>query len=508
MIINEEIPIPDSTPEPVLESGQKAAQTLLRNSTFYLGADTTIKVLGFIFNVYIVRQLGDERLGLYSTALAYAGIFSIIGDLGMTQYVTREIARGRCQADEVFWDLVSIRLILSLIATILITASAYFVTSYQPNMVFGIFLVCLGFFVHAFLGPVQIILSGHERIDQNSMLNTVVQVAFVTVGTLVLIKGQSFHSLIVATYIGIPVAALLGAIIIRRLNLASLRFRITPKNWLPMLKASLPFALITFTLMAATDLDTVLLSLLRSPEEVGWYKAAYNLTFKLLFIKGALLSTLHPQMSRYYGVSKERVGKTFNTAFKILWAFSFPIALGTTFLAEPLVVLLYTDEFIKSGLVLAILIWALPFLNLSSLCGSITVASDKEKNAAKVYLASALLNLVSNLIAIPIWGYIGAAVTTVLTEFVALGLFYSVLHSEFPLTDLKNTLLKPTLAGLAMVIVILSLPKLPLAVVIVIGALVFPAVLLSLKPFNQTELEILAGLWSSLRRRLRRGTMI
>lgn len=506
MIIDEKVSGPDLNPEPVLESGQKAAQTLLRNSTFYLGADTIIKILGFIFNVYIVRQLGDERLGLYSTALAYAGIFSIIGDLGMTQYATREIARGRRKADEMFWDLVSIRMILSLIATIFITASAYFVTSYQPTMVLGIFLVCLGFFMHAFFGPVRIILTGHERIDQISVLNTVVQIAFVTVGTLALLKGQSFHSLIVATYIGVPVAAFFGAITIRRLNLATLRFQITPKNWLPMLKASLPFALITFTLIAATDLDTVLLSLLRSPEEVGWYKAAYNLTFKLLFIKGALLSTLQPQMSRYYGVSKERVGKTFNTTFKILWAFSFPIALGTTFLAEPLVVLLYTDEFIKSGIVLAILIWAVPFLNLSSLCGSITIASDKEKKAAKVYLTSALLNLISNLIAIPIWGYIGAAVSTVLTEFVTLALFYSVLHSEFPLTDLKNTLLKPTAAGLTMAVVLLSFPHLPLGGVIVIGALVFSVVLLALKPFNQTELQILGGLWSSLRQRLHRGT--
>ncbi|HEX9921950.1 MAG TPA: flippase, partial [Anaerolineae bacterium] len=397
------------------------------------------------------------------------------------------------------------RLILSAIATIFITMSAYFFTTYQPEMVFGIFLVCLGFFMHAFLGPVQIILSGHERVDRTSVLNTVIQICFVTTGTLVLIKGFSFYSLIVASYIGVPVAAYLGAVSIKRLKLATLSFHITPKNWLPILKASLPFALITFTLMAATDLDTVLLSLWRSPEEVGWYKAAYNLSFKLLFLKGALLTTLHPQMARYYGISKDRVAKTFNTSFKILWVFSFPIAIGVSLLAEPLVLLLYTDEFIRSGIVLAILIWALPLTNLSSLCGSITVASDKEKKAAKVYLASALLNLVSNLIAIPIWGYIGAAVSTVLTEFVALGLFYSVLHSEFPLTDLKNTLLKPAVAGLAMAVVILGLPKLPLGVVIVIGALVFPVVLLALKPFTRTELDILGGFWSSLRQRLRRG---
>jgi len=267
--------------------------------------------------------------------------------------------------------------------------------------------------------------------------------------------------------------------------------------------SSLPFALITFTIMAATDLDTVMLSLLRTPEEIGWYKAAYNLTFKLTFIKDALLVTLTPQMSRYYGVSASRVASTFNTSFKLLWAFSFPIALGTALLAQPLIIWLYTEEYAPSGIVLAILIWSIPLLNLSSLCGSVTTATDKEKKAAKVYLLAALMNLGSNMIAIPMWGYIGAAVSTVITEAIALVLFYRVLHSEFPLTDVKNILIKPVVAGLIMAAAILPLLNWPLIIVIGVGAIVYPLALFALKPFNQAELEIINGVWSTLRRRLK-----
>jgi O-antigen/teichoic acid export membrane protein len=323
-------------------------------------------------------------------------------------------------------------------------------------------------------------------------------------GTFVLVKGFSFYGLIVATYIGVPIAAIIGATQIKRLGLATLRFQITPKSWLPLLKYSLPFAIITFTIVAAKDLDTVLLSLWRTPEEVGWYKAAYNLIFKLLFIRSALLSTLTPQMSRYYGISKNRVAKTFNSSFKILWAFSFPVAVGTTLLAEPLIIWLYTDEYAKSVLVLAILIWALPFLNLSSLCGSVTTATDKERKAVRVYTIAALLNLLTNLIAIPIWGYIGAAVSTVLTEIVTLVIFYSILHHEFPLTDLKNTLWKPLIAGLIMGGAILLVQPRPLFITIAIGIVVYAASLIALKPFNHTELDVMGGLFSSLRSRIRR----
>jgi O-antigen/teichoic acid export membrane protein len=488
--------------EPTLETGQKAAQTLLRNSTFYLGADFLVKVLSFIFNIYVVRELGDARFGAYNTALAYAGIFSILGDLGMTQYAIREIARGRRRADDLFWNLVMIRLLLAFVATLFIVASAYFVAGYPTTMVLGIFLVCVGFFFHAFFGPVVIVMAGKERIDFIAVLDIVIQLFFVGVGTWVLVSGYSFHSLIIASYLGVPVAALIGLVYIKRTKLAALPFNIEPSTWFALLKYGLPFAMITFTLLAAKDFDTVLLSLWRSPEEVGWYRAAYNLTYKLLFIRGALLSTLTPQMSRYYGVSKDRVGKTFNFSFKLLWAFSFPLAVGTTLLAYPLTTWLYTEEYANSALVLAILIWALPFLNLSSLYGSVATASDKEKGAMKVYVTAALINLAINLIVIPIWGYLGATISTVVTEAITLLFFYLLMRHEFPLTDLKNSLLKPFIAGLAMAGVVLLSYQLFFPITIVLGAVTYGFILLALRPFNQTEAQIFQGLWLSFRRRI------
>ena len=140
-----------STPSsPVLESAQSAAATLVKNTLYFLASSTIVSILSFIFNVFVVRRLGDERYGLYNTALAYAAIFSIIGDLGMTQYVTREIARGRKTAAEMFWNVACVRLILAAVATLFITLSAAFIADYEPTMVWGIFLLCLSYFIFAF----------------------------------------------------------------------------------------------------------------------------------------------------------------------------------------------------------------------------------------------------------------------------------------------------------------------------------------------------------------------
>lgn len=489
---------------PSLESSQSAAATLVRNTVYFLASSTAVSVLSFIFNVFVIRRLGDERYGLYNTALAYASIFSIIGDLGMTQYVTREIARGRKTADEMFWNVVCVRLLLSLVATTFITLSATFAAQYEPTMILGIFLVCLSYFLFAFFGPMQVVLTAHERVDYSSTLNTVNQLFFVLVGTIVLVAGISFHGLIVASYIGLPISTYIGIRYIRRLKLARIKFHITPHEWLPMLRHSLPFAIITFTIMAATDLDTVILSLNRPPDEVGWYKAAYNLTQRFLFIPLAVVTPLTPQMSRHFGLSKERVHQTFNSVIKFMAVVSMPIGMGISILARPIVLFLYDEPYLPSVPVLAILIWTIPLLSLSWVCGSLTTASDKEKKAARVYFGAFLLNLLTNLYAIPRYGYMGAAITTVATEAAALVMFYLVLHADFPITDFKNSLVKPILAGLLMGAVVLLIQDWNLLFVVPIGALVYIISLIILHPFNTQEWEIIKGFQNRLVGRIRR----
>ena len=497
---------PTPSTDKAIESREESARNLIKNSGAFIAGDAVGKLLSFLFSVYVIRQLGSSQYGLYTTALAYAGLFSIMADLGMTQFATREIARGRKTADGLFWNLIVIRFILSTFAIIIITASAAYLANYNKTMVMGIFIACMGFYFHALYGPISIILRANERIEYLSLLTTIGRVFTLGLGTYILLNNHSFYILIVSSYIWIPITFFLGFYFIRKLDLATFKPNLSPQTWYSLLKHSLPFAMITFTLLAARDLDTILLSLWKTEEEVGLYKAAYNLIFKLMFIRSAIIVSLTPQMSRHYGVSKERVTSTFNFFFKFLWTFSVPIAIGGMLLAEPIIDLLYTDEYAKSAIAFAILIWSVPLLNLSSLCGAVTTATDKEKEAVRVYGAAALLNLITNLMTIPYWGYIGAAVSTIFTEFVTLFFFYSILHKDFPLRNLNNLIFKPLLASILMGIVVFFLQNWFLIGTVIVGMVVYVVALLLFKPFSPNELKIINSLLvEPIRRKLGLG---
>jgi O-antigen/teichoic acid export membrane protein len=52
-----------------------SSRIVAKNSLFSLLGQVSIKALSFCFSVFVVRRLGSEDYGQYSTALAYVLIF-------------------------------------------------------------------------------------------------------------------------------------------------------------------------------------------------------------------------------------------------------------------------------------------------------------------------------------------------------------------------------------------------------------------------------------------------
>ena len=108
------------------------SSTVLRNSAFGMAAQMLIKVLSFGFSILIVRQLGAETFGQYAAVTAFGSMFIFISDLGLSVYTVREIARWRDAADgspqvaSLYGNILTLRVLLSVIAGLLMIVAAWF----------------------------------------------------------------------------------------------------------------------------------------------------------------------------------------------------------------------------------------------------------------------------------------------------------------------------------------------------------------------------------------------
>jgi O-antigen/teichoic acid export membrane protein len=426
---------------------------IAKNAVFVTFGNLSLKLLNFLFTVYIVRSLGDERFGQYSIVLAFVGIFQIFAELGVSQYVRREIARDKSKTEVYVWNLMLIRIVLALIGIGAITSVASAV-GYAPELVLGIFIYTFGFLLSAIDIPLDTVLWANERMDYLTLMNVLAQVVFITFGALFLIAGFSFIWLIIASLLSIIPRIIIAILAIRKHGLLKLNIPIQPQLWLPLIKAGIPFGLISLALTIDYSIDTLMLERFVPVNEVGWYNVAYRLSMSLIIFFSGFSVAIVPSLSRTYVEDKKGVERWFYRSVKFIILSSIPLAVGGMLVATPLITFLFTEEFLPSALALRIIIWDVPFVMFASFCGNMTTVVKEEKSAARIYIISAIANVILNLFTIPRFGFLGAAATTVATDIIITIQFYFLLKRKLNLPDVKPLVARVLAASIVMGILV------------------------------------------------------
>ncbi len=210
---------------------------VVRNSSFVLCVQVVIKILALFFNVYVVRQLGDTHFGQYSAVIAYVAMFAIFTDWGMSPYAVREIAKDRKQTDWLLPNIIAIRVVLSLIITIIAPLSALWLGK-GGDMTLGILIASAGLILYAFHGPLDSTLTAYERLDYTSIFTLVNQLVFWGLGVFLLINGMGFIGLIAAQLTGVALVVVLSGCALFKLG--SRRLTLSIRRWPQLFRAATP----------------------------------------------------------------------------------------------------------------------------------------------------------------------------------------------------------------------------------------------------------------------------
>jgi O-antigen/teichoic acid export membrane protein len=474
--------------------------TVLKNATFGTLGIIVLKLANFLFNVFVVRRLGDDRMGQYATALAFVGVLQIIAELGITQYVMREIARDHGKVKTYFWNLVVLRVLLALFSLALIPVLGY-LYGYRGDVLLGIAIYTSSFLLAAISMPLIMVLTAHEKLGQVTLINVGSQIIFMIIGTVILLSGLSFVWLIANNLVGLTFNGLLSYVFIRRLKIEGFRFNLNTRLWLPMIRAGLPFGINGLMMSIAYSIDTVILSRFVPDAEVGWYGVAYSLVFALLSFMGGFKQALVPSLSRVYAQDESVVKRWYQAMVRMIVTISLPIAVGGFLLASQIINFLYTAEFAPSALALKILIWDVPLLMFANYAGDMTTISNKERAAARIYTINTTANVVLNLLLIPRFGMLGAAVVTVLTDLISALQFYLLLRNQMSLPPVRAMILKAGAAAALMGGVVLLLRPLHFLIAIAAGVVIYFALAFLFRLLGPDELNLLRRVFASLRQR-------
>jgi O-antigen/teichoic acid export membrane protein len=487
--------------------GKPVIRVVARNTAFMLGGQILIKIFAFIFNVYVVRRLGDAHFGRYSTALAYVAIFAMLTDLGTSALSVREMAR---RQESIAWmvpDIVMLRAVLSLMTIAIITLSAWLLSK-TPDMVLGIFIASCGLLLYAFQGPLDSVMIAQERLDFSSAFRLLNQIVFMILGTVLLLVGAGYIGLLLASLVGVLVMGLASVYTARQV--LRLHFeRPNPRHWWPLLRASFPFGISGATREFAGRFDTVFMSFVLTDAAVGWYNVPYNLIMMMLLLAQSLAISMYPSLVREYDSGRGSIQDPVQRSLRYLLLLSLPIAVGGMLLADRIIILLYGQEFTPAIPVMQILVWVLPFMFLGEILGRTGATMHLEKRLMWLTITRALIGTGLNVAIIPRFGGIGAAAVVVVTWLVAIALGSMIIGPAMLFKGNVGPLLRVVGSGTLMGGIVWLLrdasvvtaldDRIALLLLIGIGAVVYGAAVLLLRAISRSEARYV---YSVARRRL------
>ena len=168
----------------------------------------------------------------------------------------------------------------------------------------------------------------------------------------------------------------------------------------------------------------------------------------------------------------------------------FLIAVGVTILAEKIILLIYGEGFIPSIITLRILIWVAALMFITYLFGNVLGSIDKQAVIAKVSGINAVVNIVLNLILIPRYGYIGAAIATLATEAIGFALYFLFIAKHLQKVPLPRYLWRPVISGVLMGMFLHFFKNTNLFVLVTLATVLYFIILHLLKTFPKEDLDL------------------
>ena len=468
-------------------------QKITKNVSVVFISQIVSYIIGFFTLIYIARYLGADGFGIISLALSLSAIFGVFVDMGLNTLMTREIARNKSLSDKYISNSSIMKVVLAFL-TFGLLALAVHIIGYSQLIDNIIYIITLSVIITSFSGILASLFQANEKMEYISISNILSSVILLS-GTIIGIYFGFTITYFALVYIFTSMVVLIYSLIIYLLKFSYVKLEIDLSFWKPTLKEAWPFGIIFLSGMLYTYIDSIMLSILKGVEAVGWYSAAYRFMYIALLLPNAINMAIFPVMSRLYAnSSKNDLTLLYERYFKYMIILGIPIGLGTTFLAKDIILLIYGSGYIESIIALQILVWAIVFTFAGASYVQLLQSINKQMIITKISLFCLIINVILNLILIPRFSYIGASVATVITEVILVNyIIYMTYKLGYGISykTVLNDLFRVLIAAGVMSLFIWYFIEFNFIVLVILGAFIYLLSLYIVKGVDDVDIGIL-----------------
>lgn len=392
-------------------------EKILRNAGWLFAERVLSMVLTLFVGIYIVRYLGAESFGKLSYITSFVGLFGAIAKLGLDAIVVRNIVLDENFTQEILGTAFILKFISSLL-TITLIGCVTWVLEDDPHIRWMILVIALGLLFSSF------------EVIEFWFQSKVLAGKIVVIRSIQLILSSAAKLVFIA--LKLPLMAfvwlILADIFLKSVGLlwiyhqhkqSILLWKVNWSTSINLLKDSWPLTLSAVMVSIYMKTDQVMLGNMTDNVAVGNYAAAVRFSEIWYFVPIIICSSVFPAIIRAKQRSEQEYYSKLQQLYDLVAWISLAIAIPMTLASGYFIDILLGGEYNQAGEILALHIWAGPFVFLGVARGQWLMTENLAHLSLMTTSLGAVTNILLNLLLIPAYKGTGAALATVISYAVA-----------------------------------------------------------------------------------------
>lgn len=385
----------------------------VKNAGWLIGGKVAQMILSLFVGVLSARYLGPGNYGLISYGSALVGFFMSFCTLGINSIIIKDFFDNPDEQGKAIGSAIVFRIISSFCSCIAVIAISFVVDYGNWETVVIVALCSVSLLFHAF-DTINYWFQSQHRSKITAIAGFIAYAATSVYKIILLILGKSVLWFAFAT--SVDYIALSIVLLISYKKYKGPKLSMSFKKGKSLLSKSYHYILSGMMVAIYGHTDRFMLKQMMSNEDVGYYSTAVAVCAMWTFVLTAIIDSMYPTIVKAFKADKDDFDRKNRQLYAIVFYITVFVSLVFVIFGDLIIRILYGQEFMPASAPLKVVTWYTAFSYFGVARTAWIVCNDKQKYLKYMYIFAAILNVGLNLIFIPMWGAVGAAFASLVTQ--------------------------------------------------------------------------------------------
>ena len=389
---------------------------LRKNVSWIFFGNVAHAILSFLLNVYVARILSLNDNGILTYAASWVAFFTAVGTLGFNGIISREFSKDETKGNDYLWSCITARIVFSFVAIITLQAIVRVSSPSEPNL--HIIVLCQS--MQILFGSFDMFIYWYRYKNQANLTAIFRMVAFGIsavwrVLAIAVLKSLTLYTIGIVT----ETASFVAFLVFFYRKHYTRQIAVSKATIEMMLKISYPFIFSAILSTIYGQADIIMIKSMVDNSAVALYNASTTLAGLVVIIPTTLIEGFRPDIMDAKLHDEALYQKRLRQLYAIIFWACIAYGVFITIFAKQIIVIIYGKKYIDAVDSLSLVVWYTSFSYFGAINNVYMVAEDKIKWVQATTLIGAIGNIILNFFLIPKWGIVGAALASLLTQFIA-----------------------------------------------------------------------------------------